>query len=52
VIKDNKDGTISVQYNPSEKGLHEMAIYLDDEHISGMITFLFEGGLPLFSELL
>nr|CAB3246486.1 filamin-C-like [Phallusia mammillata] len=34
-IKDNKDGTISVQYQPHETGLHDMSIYLDNEHISG-----------------
>nr|XP_026692754.1 filamin-B isoform X41 [Ciona intestinalis] len=35
VIKNNGDGTITVQYQPHEPGLHEMAILLDNEHISG-----------------
>uniref|UniRef100_F6WN97 Calponin-homology (CH) domain-containing protein n=1 Tax=Ciona intestinalis TaxID=7719 RepID=F6WN97_CIOIN len=34
VIKNNGDGTITVQYQPHEPGLHEMAILLDNEHIS------------------
>uniref|UniRef100_H2ZJ14 Uncharacterized protein n=1 Tax=Ciona savignyi TaxID=51511 RepID=H2ZJ14_CIOSA len=35
VIKTNDDNTITVQYQPHEIGLHEMAILLDTEHISG-----------------
>ncbi|XP_076819806.1 filamin-A-like isoform X4 [Clavelina lepadiformis] len=34
-IHDNGDGTITIQYQPHEKGLHEMGILLDNEHISG-----------------
>ncbi|CAL8323139.1 unnamed protein product [Lota lota] len=34
-IMDNKDGTVTVQYAPTEKGLHEMDIKYDGNHIPG-----------------
>ncbi|XP_078091828.1 filamin-C isoform X1 [Mustelus asterias] len=34
-ITDNKDGTITVKYAPIEKGLHEMDIKYDGNHIPG-----------------
>ncbi|KAG9345782.1 hypothetical protein JZ751_008927 [Albula glossodonta] len=34
-ITDNKDGTVTVKYAPSEKGLHEMDIKYDGNHIPG-----------------
>ncbi|XP_078064618.1 filamin-A-like, partial [Mustelus asterias] len=34
-IMDNKDGTVTVKFAPSEKGLHEMDIKYDDLHIPG-----------------
>ncbi|KAL0968726.1 hypothetical protein UPYG_G00270880 [Umbra pygmaea] len=34
-ITDNKDGTITVKFNPTEKGLHEMDIKYDGNHIPG-----------------
>lgn len=34
-ITDNKDGTVTVQYSPTEKGLHEMDIKYDGNHIPG-----------------
>uniref|UniRef100_A0A3B3T694 Filamin C n=1 Tax=Paramormyrops kingsleyae TaxID=1676925 RepID=A0A3B3T694_9TELE len=34
-ITDNKDGTVTVRYAPSEKGLHEMDIKYDCNHIPG-----------------
>lgn len=35
VIVDNGDGTISVQYQPHENGVHEMAIFHNGDHIAG-----------------
>lgn len=35
-ITDNKDGTVTVKYAPIEKGLHEMDIKYDGNHIPGM----------------
>ncbi|XP_013981374.2 filamin-C isoform X2 [Salmo salar] len=34
-ITDNKDGTITVKFNPTEKGLHEMDIKYEGNHIPG-----------------
>ncbi|NXY86383.1 FLNA protein, partial [Alcedo cyanopectus] len=34
-ITDNKDGTVTVRYSPTEKGLHEMDIRYDGNHIPG-----------------
>ncbi|XP_058045833.1 filamin-C isoform X6 [Ahaetulla prasina] len=34
-IMDNKDGTVTVKYAPTEKGLHEMDIKYDGNHIPG-----------------
>lgn len=34
-ITDNKDGTVTVKYAPTVKGLHEMDIKYDGNHIPG-----------------
>ncbi|XP_069543921.1 filamin-C-like isoform X7 [Brachyistius frenatus] len=34
-ITDNKDGTVTVKYSPTERGLHEMDIKYDANHIPG-----------------
>ncbi|XP_035281893.1 filamin-C isoform X10 [Anguilla anguilla] len=34
-ITDNKDGTVTVKYAPTEKGLHEMDIKYEGNHIPG-----------------
>lgn len=36
-ITDNKDGTVTVKYAPTEAGLHEMDIKYDGIHIPGTI---------------
>ncbi len=38
-IRDNKDGTITVQFQPTERGLHEMDIKYDGNHIPGWTPF-------------
>jgi filamin len=35
VIEDNRDGTVSVKYDPREEGLHELAVKYNGEHIQG-----------------
>lgn len=35
VIIDNKDGTVTVKYAPTETGLHEMHIKYNGSHIPG-----------------
>lgn len=39
-ITDNKDGTVTVNYSPSERGLHEMEIKYDGSHIPGTLLAL------------
>jgi len=34
-IADNKDGTVTVGFSPTERGLHEMDIQYDGRHIPG-----------------
>ena len=34
-ITDNKDGTITIKYQPTERGLHEMDIKYEGNHIPG-----------------
>lgn len=38
-IRDNKDGTVTVQFQPTERGLHEMDIKYDGNHIPGWTPF-------------
>lgn len=38
-ITDNKDGTVTVKYGPTEAGLHEMDIKYDGIHIPGTSEF-------------
>lgn len=42
-ITDNKDGTVTVKYAPTEAGLHEMDIKYDGIHIPGMAYLHIEG---------
>lgn len=37
-ITDNKDGTITIKYQPTERGLHEMDIKYDGNHIPGRLS--------------
>jgi len=37
-ITDNKDGTVTVKFSPTEAGLHEMDIKYDGIHIPGTGT--------------
>lgn len=44
LVVDNKDGTVTVRYSPSERGLHEMHIKYDGNHIPGEdIQLLLDG---------
>lgn len=45
-ITDNKDGTVTVRYAPTEKGLHEMDIRYDGNHIPGEHWEHWEGAEP------
>ncbi|CAG0912725.1 unnamed protein product [Notodromas monacha] len=35
VIEDNRDGTVSVRYEPKEEGLHELVVKYNGEHVQG-----------------
>jgi len=35
VIEDNRDGTVRVQYDPREEGIHELAVKYNGEHVQG-----------------
>lgn len=35
VIEDNRDGTVSIKYDPREEGIHELAVKYNGEHVQG-----------------
>ena len=35
VIQDNRDGTVSIRYEPREEGLHELHVKYNSEHVQG-----------------
>lgn len=35
VIQDNRDGTVSIKYDPKEEGIHELAVKYNGEPIQG-----------------
>jgi filamin len=39
VIQDNRDGTVSIHYEPREEGLHELNIKYNSEHVQGTYHF-------------
>ena len=34
-VVDNRDGTVTVRYQPTEAGLHEMHVKLNNAHVQG-----------------
>lgn len=34
-IEDNRDGTVRVQYDPREDGIHELYVKYNGEHVQG-----------------
>lgn len=38
VIEDNRDGTVSIRYDPREEGLHELALKYNGDHVQGKIA--------------
>lgn len=39
VIEDNRDGTVSIKYDPREEGLHEMVLKYNGEHVQGKYEY-------------
>lgn len=37
VIQDNRDGTVSIHYEPKEEGLHELHVRYNAEHVQGTL---------------
>ncbi|GLH11660.1 Filamin-A [Gryllus bimaculatus] len=35
IIEDNRDGTVSIKYDPREEGLHELYVKYNGEHVQG-----------------
>lgn len=35
VIEDNRDGTVSIKYEPREEGTHELSLKYNGEHVQG-----------------
>ena len=35
VVQDNRDGTVSVKYDPKEEGVHELNVKYNGEHVQG-----------------
>lgn len=35
IIADNRDGTVSIKYDPKEEGVHELAVKYNGEHVQG-----------------
>ncbi|XP_037087159.1 filamin-A-like [Pollicipes pollicipes] len=35
VIEDNRDGTVTIKYEPKEEGLHELLLKFNGEHVQG-----------------
>lgn len=38
VIEDNRDGTVSIRYDPREEGSHELALKYNGEHVQGILN--------------
>ena len=38
VIQDNRDGTVSVKYDPKEEGTHELVVKYNGEPVQGIIA--------------
>ena len=46
IIEDNRDGTVSVRYEPKEEGLHELNVKYNGEHVQGEKLFNFKEPFP------
>lgn len=42
-IKDNGDGTVTINYQPSEVGLHNLHVFYNDEPLQGILNSLLCG---------
>lgn len=42
-IEDNRDGTVSIKYEPKEEGSHELLVKYNGEHVQGMYYISLSG---------
>lgn len=40
-IEDNRDGTVRIQYDPREEGIHELVVLHNGSPIQGIQSFLY-----------
>lgn len=50
-ITDNKDGTITIKYQPTERGLHEMDIKYEGNHIPGQTVSVWKSTAFKWSQI-
>lgn len=41
IIEDNRDGTVSLKYEPREEGLHELLVKYNGEQVQGLEYIFF-----------
>lgn len=39
-IEDNRDGTVSIKYEPREEGVHELLVKYNGEHVQGRFDII------------
>lgn len=49
VIEDNRDGTVSIKYDPREEGVHELYVKYNGEHVQGMNFIIFSSINTLYN---
>jgi hypothetical protein len=47
-VEDNRDGTVSIRYDPREEGLHELALKYNGEHVQGKSSVISENLMNYF----
>lgn len=40
IIEDNRDGTVSIKYDPKEEGVHELVVKYNGEQVQGKKIFV------------
>lgn len=52
IVEDNRDGTVSIRYDPREEGLHELALKYNGEHVQGAFLLATAFELHNFNQLI
>lgn len=48
-IEDNKDGTVTIKYQPTEAGLHELAVLYNNTPIQGQLQLTIQNSNLIFT---